>query len=243
MKTYIINLEKDNERKVYMQKIMQEQHIEDVVFVNAVYGKNLSLEEKEKMFDSAKFLKNYAKKPNDAQIGCTLSHRKCLEEFTQSEDKCCLILEDDIEPKGEIVSVVKEIQKFLEAQNEPTIVLLSGWFWYTKKITSGAIKLGRLYSGYLSHSYMLNALGSKFLLSKKPYFVADDWYEFKKLGIKVYGVIPHVLNQKWDETFSSSTNSLAIVYEKHYCFTKIKIYWRALIQRFLKIFGGFENIA
>ena len=242
MKTYVINLEKDKARKVYMQKILQKQHIENVFFVNAVYGKNLTSEEKDRQFDSNKFLRKYAKKPNAAQIGCTLSHRKCLEEFSKSGEQCCLILEDDIEPKGEMLPVINEIQKFLEVQAKPTIVLLSGWFWYTKKNNLENVVLGRLFSGFLAHSYMLNVPGCKLLLSEKPYFVADDWYEFrKKLGIKIYGLIPHNVNQRWNGDFLSSTQSHEIKYEKGFVITKLSLRFRGLIQKILSVLGMFEK--
>ena len=183
MKTYVINLAKDIERKEYMQNTLKEQGIEGFTFIEAVYGKKLSVEEKYLRFDSDAFIRKYAKIPNDAQIGCTLSHRKCFEEFIKSGEKICLILEDDIYPKTPILPVIKEIQKFLEIQLEPTIVLLSGWFWYTKKNRLDSIALGSLYSGFLAHSYMMNVGVAEALLNQTPYYVADDWYEFrKKLG-------------------------------------------------------------
>ena len=190
MKTYVINLPKDTERKTYMTKILQEQNIKDIVFVDAIYGKNLSLQEKEQLFDSKKFTAKYAKLPNDAQIGCTLSHRKCYEELLNSGENCCLIFEDDIVPKSSILSVTEKIEKFVTTSDEPVIILLSGWFWYTKKISIDYILLGQLYSGFLTHSYMINEKAAKVLLEQKTYYVADDWYEFRKnLGIKIYGII------------------------------------------------------
>lgn len=241
MKTYVINLEKDKDRKIYMQTILQKQHIENVVFVNAVYGKNLTSEEKDSKFDSNKFLRKYAKKPNDAQIGCALSHKKCYEEFSKSGEKCCLILEDDIDPKCDMMPVINEIKQFLEVQAKPTIVLLSGWFWYVKKIKAGQVTLGKLYSGFLAHSYMMNALGNQVLLSEKPYCVADDWHEFRKFGMEVYGVIPHIVNQKWNGDFLSSTQSHEIKYEEGFVITKLSLRFRGLIQKILSVLGMFEK--
>ena len=151
MKAYVINLPKDTDRKVYMQKILKEQNINDVFFINAVYGKNLSLQEKEQLFDIKKFTAKYAKIPNDAQIGCALSHRKCYEEFLKTHEPYCLILEDDIVPKSLVLPVIKEIQGFLETVNYPAIVLLSGWFWYINKLRFHSTSLGKLYSGFLKY--------------------------------------------------------------------------------------------
>ncbi|MBQ9205341.1 MAG: glycosyltransferase family 25 protein [Treponema sp.] len=244
MKAYVINLAKDIERKEYMQNILKEQRIEDFAFIEAVYGKNLSAEEKFLRFDSDAFTRKYAKIPNDAQIGCTLSHRKCFEEFIKSGEKVCLIFEDDIYPKAPMFPVIKEIQKFLATQSSPTIVLLSGWFWYTKKISLETIALGSLYSGFLAHSYMMNARAAEVLLKQKPYFVADDWHEFrKKFGLKIYGLIPHLINQKWDGEFESGTQSLSIKYEKGYFPAKLKLKFKGGIQKILSLCGHFEEIS
>ena len=242
MKTYVINLPKDTERKTYMTKILQEQNIKDIVFVDAIYGKNLSLQEKEQLFDSKKFTAKYAKLPNDAQIGCTLSHRKCYEELLNSGENCCLIFEDDIVPKSSILSVTEKIEKFVTTSDEPVIILLSGWFWYTKKISIDYILLGQLYSGFLTHSYMINEKAAKVLLEQKTYYVADDWYEFRKnLGIKIYGIIPHVVNQKWDGDFKSSTESLSIKYEQGFLMTKCGLKVKGFIQKLLALCVHFEG--
>ena len=242
MKTYVINLAKDIERKEYMQNTLKEQGIEGFTFIEAVYGKKLSVEEKYLRFDSDAFIRKYAKIPNDAQIGCTLSHRKCFEEFIKSGEKICLILEDDIYPKTPILPVIKEIQKFLEIQLEPTIVLLSGWFWYTKKNRLDSIALGSLYSGFLAHSYMMNARGARLLLEQKPCYVADDWYEFRKhFGIRVYGLLPHCINQKWDGEFASATQSLGIAYEKGFSAAKMRLRWKGFVQKLLCSIGKFEG--
>ncbi|AEE17296.1 glycosyltransferase family 25 protein [Treponema brennaborense] len=243
MNTYVINLPRDAERKRYMQKILQEQNFKNVVFVEAVYGKSLSAQEKERLFDSAAFTKKYAKLPNDAQIGCTLSHRKCYEEFLQSGEKSCLILEDDIAPKSEMMPVVKKIQQFLESKEEPAIVLLSGWFWYTKKEFFAGNALGSLYSGFLAHSYMLNARGAELLLAQKPYYVADDWYEFRKnFGIKMYGLLSHIINQQWNGNFKSNTDSLSIKYEKGFICAKLALRFKGLAQKMLALIGHYEGV-
>lgn len=242
MKTYVINLPRDAERKKYMQRILREQNFTNVIFVEAVYGKSLSAQEKEHLFDSAAFTKKYAKFPNDAQIGCTLSHRKCYEKFLQSRENACLILEDDIVPKQKVLPAVQEILRFIESKEEPAIVLLSGWFWYTKKEFFAGNALGSLYSGFLAHSYMMNARAAKILLTQKPYYVADDWYEFrKKFGIKMYGLLPHIINQQWNGNFKSSTDSSSIKYEKGFGCTKLALRLKGLVQKLLALSGHYEG--
>lgn len=242
MKTYIINLAEDTDRKAYMQTVLEEQKICDFSFVTAVRGSALSGDEKKCLFDDGLFLKKYAKQPNDAQIGCTLSHRKCYEEFLRTGEQVCLIFEDDIAPKTALPPIIQTMREFLESQSRPAVVLLSGWFWYTKKFRFADCALGSLYAGFLAHSYMMNARAAEALLCAKPYYVADDWHEFKKqFGVQIYGLIPHVINQKWNGEFASSTNSQKIQYEKGYLVSKLRLHVRGAMQKVLTALGKFEG--
>lgn len=242
MNVYVINLPSDAKRKAYIQDVLRKQEFGNISFVEAIYGKSLAKHEKERLFDGAAFTRKYAKIPNDAQIGCTLSHRKCYERFLESGEDCCLVFEDDIVPKSKLLPYVAEVQQFIESSKVPVIVLLSGWFWYTKKLRTGNIALGSLYTGFLSHSYMMNARAARLLLEKKPYYVADDWHEFgRKFGISVYGLIPHIVNQKWDGEFTSSTESLSIPYERGFLRAKCALRFEGLVRKMLTLVGRYER--
>ncbi|MBM6866530.1 glycosyltransferase family 25 protein [Bacteroides caecigallinarum] len=239
IKTYVINLETSKERKAYMDDVLKDLSTLDVEYVKAVDGRKMSLEEKNKYFDIKKFKERNSIEVRDGEIGCTLSHQKCYRKIVEENIPYALILEDDIEICGDLNKAISSVCGYLMTE-EPTVILLSGWFWYiSKKIISDNYRLATVYSAFLTHSYLINNSAAKLLIEKRPYIVADDWTYIKNKGVKIKAILPHIINQKNDGIESTIT----FFREK-----KVKsLLWRLknarniIFTKILKLIGNFEK--
>ena len=124
----------------------------------------------------------------------------------ESRDKYALILEDDIVIRHNIDTLVPEIEKLLNT-DEPRVILLSGWYWYlgTKTIKQHYC-LARVYDAFLTHAYIINREAASLLIEQRPFITADDWFYIRKKGVKLYAVLPHLLDQDWSGEYPTSIN-------------------------------------
>ena len=210
-------------------------------FVEAVDARGMTEREKNVFFDTELFCKRYVKEVRPGEIGCTLSHQKCYRKLVESRDKYALILEDDIVIRHNIDTLVPEIEKLLNT-DEPRVILLSGWYWYlgTKTIKQHYC-LARVYDAFLTHAYIINREAASLLIEQRPFITADDWFYIRKKGVKLYAVLPHLLDQDWSGEYPTSINQE----EKKRCpglwKRKIEICFHSLLLKFLYIIKRFEK--
>lgn len=241
MKAYIINLKKSVDRKKYMQEQLEKIFFLSAEFVEAVDARGMTEREKNVFFDTELFCKRYVKEVRPGEIGCTLSHQKCYRKLVESRDKYALILEDDIVIRHNIDTLVPEIEKLLNT-DEPRVILLSGWYWYlgTKTIKQHYC-LARVYDAFLTHAYIINREAASLLIEQRPFITADDWFYIRKKGVKLYAVLPHLLDQDWSGEYPTSINQE----EKKRCpglwKRKIEICFHSLLLKFLYIIKRFEK--
>lgn len=207
IKTYIINLPKDLERKESILKETGQLPCLDIELIKAVYGKGLTDEEKEKLFDSEKYVRYYGRFVLPGEIGCNLSHRKCYERLLESEQEFVLILEDDAQFVEAALSyeLIDSIADFMNT-SDPTVLLLHADFDYVGNKISFCNKysLYQVYDALFTTAYLINKNAARLLLQKGyPYWVADDWQLFRRWGIRVYSLYPSVVIQQWDRFASS----------------------------------------
>ncbi|MBX8814037.1 glycosyltransferase family 25 protein [Pseudochrobactrum algeriensis] len=103
MKAYLINLDRCPERLVRMQEQFAKASV-PFERVAAVDGKNLSDQE----LASIIRIPSWKEPLTRTEIGCFLSHRKCLELIAQGEDRFAAIFEDD-------VTLSKDTRQFFES--------------------------------------------------------------------------------------------------------------------------------
>lgn len=240
MKTYIVNLPESIERKKYMQAICEPISSLEIEFVEGIDGRKMQIEERNGCFNVSKFAKRNSFYPRPGEIGCTLSHQKCYRKLLDSKDKYVLILEDDIVIQEPLNGIIDSIERLLD-DDKPTIVLLSGWFWYSsRKKIDGNHYLANVVDGYLTHAYAVNRQAAYLMLDKFPYFLADDWALFKQRGIRIFGFIPHPIDQDWSGVFKSVINNEDSESQSLNLRRWIQIKKRMLIQRILKLLNHFE---
>lgn len=143
--TYLINLEKDQERLDFMSKQLLNLNI-SFQRISGIYGEEYFGPEYNK--DLA--VKSNRREMTKGEIGCALSHKKCYQKFLASDFPYCLILEDDVLLAKDFKNILeteiirnenyqKKYQKYLWEYLqfdylEPTDFWLSRW-WSQIKIS------------------------------------------------------------------------------------------------------------
>lgn len=239
MLCYIVNLENAVERKTHMDKILEKMPYFEKKYVKAVDGRLLSENEKNTLFDKEAFRKRYLREPSSSEIGCSLSHQQCYEMLCNGNENYAMIFEDDIVMKYDVQEIVERLEKVYDT-NSPVVILLSGWYWYKNKIKfSSDITLTNVYDGFLAQSYLINKSAAKVMKEDKIGVLSDDWNYFIRKGVKIYGLKPHAVDQKWSVDFQSSINHENALFKGHYI-SKIRLYSRELIRKLYQFAGHYE---
>lgn len=247
MKTYIINLESSPERKEYMEKILKDIPSLEYEFIKAIDGRKLNETEKNILFDSDRFFQRYGRECRLGEIGCTLSHQKCYKKIVVEKEDYALILEDDIVIKTTDNSIWDKIQNILNKINQPTVILLSGNYWYSHiNKRSSNLQTVQVYDAYGTFAYLINKKAAKLLIESPATFLADDWRYLKSKGIKLLAIYPHLISPSEGSMLSSTIlpgikridkinkQNLTLI-------VKIKIYVRGGIRHFLKFIKQYER--
>lgn len=196
MKTYVVNMLKDTQKRATIEKQLAVHPELDYQIWKAVEGRKLAQEELKDCV-SPLFYQRYKKYASLPALGCALSHISIYRDIVQNNIPYALILEDDA-----ILSQNLCLDKLVPLLNtdKPIAILLTSDFWYKKdalvKEISENHQVFQLYDGYMTSGYLVNKACAE-LLQKKIYpvqFTADAWKDFIDLGVTLYGVVPHVIS-------------------------------------------------
>lgn len=237
MKAYVINLKTSINRKQYIERLLQPHHeVLDVCFVEGVDGRKLSQEQLRSIWDQDGTFRIYGRYMRGGEIGCALSHRKCYEEFCKSGDEKALIFEDDLSFQDvDVEKIISVVSQELQT-NKPMVILLSGDYWYINKSKSFSginRHLVRVYDGMGAIAYMVNRSAAEIMLSSDKKFLADDWYNWRRMGINIYALYPHIADQKDSLGTEISTAYEGIVRKNLTLLSKVKSYYRAVIKHLI----------
>ena len=239
MKSYIINLKRDTARRERMNSILADLPYIKYEYVDAIDARELDDYQISKEFDIEGFKKRYIRFPEKGEMGCSLSHRKCYEYIINSNDDYALVMEDDIVIKQDVKDILDKLH-FLYSDSKPTIVLLSGWYWFDKELYRVEnLKIRRVVDGFLAQSYIINRKAAEMILKMKPNLLADDWLNYHRSGIKIYGLYPVAIEQNWEDLESSigkrnkliKTNLLGI----------LRIYTLEIKRKLMKLCGLYQG--
>ncbi len=206
MLSYTINLPKDIERKAYITNILYKYPLLKNEFVDAVYGKDLTEDERDRAFDTRTSYKRYGRNLNPGEIGCTLSHFKCYHKLLRSDNPYVLILEDDVT----VINELSEIDNIAQSlpENEPWVLLLSADYWFTKRRQFGNdLSIAHVYDAVGTYAYIINRKGAELLINKnaRPSNVADHWSLYRRQGLKLRALYPYLIDANI-ESFGTSIN-------------------------------------
>lgn len=241
--TYVINLKDSIEKREYITHIFATyQNAFNLKWIEAVDGRNLSDTQLCEIFDQKKAFQTYGRYLKGGEVGCALSHRKCCQEFLNTDDEVALIVEDDLVWQDDnVCSIISQIKAFMSVDH-PIIVLLSGDFWFTttKKLDSG-LKLANVREAVCTHAYMINRSAAKIILSTEKCYLADDWYTLTHSRIKLYGIRPHIADQNRRDLKTEISTAYVGLVRRNLSFTKkLHSYYRGVIKHILYYAKHFE---
>ncbi|MEW6483373.1 MAG: glycosyltransferase family 25 protein [Pseudomonadota bacterium] len=181
MRVFIINLEKDSERRLSILQQCKDLNIEAEI-IPAVDGRTLSHNELEKITHPS-----YVAGLTPSEIGCSLSHLKIYKKMANENIEKALILEDDALLKVDLVKIV-EWYNNIENKSEEVILLSEVNKYFTKPIQkiNEDYHLVDVAEAALTHCYLLNKKAAiKLLEFLTPVWLEADRWTF----IREYSVV------------------------------------------------------
>lgn len=246
MKVYVINLKTSIKRKHYMEDILfPYRDFLEVDFIEAVDGRNLSEKQLMQIWNQVETYRNYGRYMRGGEVGCALSHRKCCEEMLKNNEKIALIVEDDLVlQNAKVKEVILSAKGILETE-QPTIVLLSGDYWYTRKkqiIKGSNLWFAKVREAICTQAYLINQSAAKIVASTVREYLADDWYNWKRQGIALYAAYPHIADQNRRDFNTEVSTAYEGTIRKNLSFTRrLHSYYRAVVKRILASIGYIER--
>lgn len=133
-------------------------------------------------------------------FGCAVSHISVYDKIISNGDQFALVLEDDVLLGKDLSQAIPYIKDFLENTTEPIAVLLTPDFIYNLKdeviLQFNKHRIVNFVTGYMTTGYIINNSAARLLSENlRPIkHVADDWNAFKRYGLKVFGIVPHLVS-------------------------------------------------
>lgn len=202
MRTFVLSLEHNTERKEYMQDLLKDIPI-DYEFFPAVYGKSIT--NIDQFYDSKLAEKKAKRQLNVGEIGTAISHKNIYKKMIDENIEQALILEDDVTFLDGFIDVYKKIEKI----NVGNKIILLGTI-VNKKIKkiwkktltpehSMYLVLNN-YAGAYGYIIGLDAAKRIYYHNKKVFIEADKWKYYRRLS-QIWLVSPSVVTV--DEIFPS----------------------------------------
>lgn len=196
MKTYVVNMEKDTQKRALIEQQLQRHPELNWQIWKAVEGRKLSEEEQKEMI-LPQFYERYGRNATLPAAGCSLSHIAIYRDIVASNTNYALILEDDAILANDFSFA--EIIKILDT-DEPTAILMTPDFWYKKNNLEKNIdkghKIYKVHEAYMTSGYLINKAGATLILRHNypVQYTADAWNIFMEHGLKLYGIVPHIVS-------------------------------------------------
>ncbi|MGI5065399.1 glycosyltransferase family 25 protein [Treponema putidum] len=202
MRTFVLNLEHNTERKKYMQDLLKDIPI-DYEFFPAVYGKSIT--NIDQFYDSKLAEKRAKRQLNVGEIGTAISHKNIYKKMIDENIEQALILEDDVTFLDGFIDVYKKIEKI----NVGNKIILLGTIvkkkikkiW--KKILTPEHSMYLVLNNYAgAYGYIIGLDAAKriYYHNKKVFIEADKWKYYRRLS-QIWLVSPSVITV--DEIFPS----------------------------------------
>lgn len=211
MKIFVINLEKDKERRHSISQQLKNLGLSYEI-VTGVYGSVLSDQELSVQYDAGKAKWRLGRSLVPAEIGCALSHLSVYQKMINEGCESALILEDDVTLPENLSCFLDECNEFLDCQTS-AVWLLSPAVGHgnIKHFSSGDRLLATYKNGFFTSSYVLTLSAAK-ALRKELYpvgDVADCWFRMQRYGVvDMFVVTPPLIVQNQEKFGSSTTDDV-----------------------------------
>lgn len=201
---YLISLEKDCARRKALEKRFPK-YYSDFIHIKAIDGRKLTA--KEYYEATIEFFHKHKRPMTPAELGCSLSHIKALNDFIKSDYKYALIIEDDIIGCDSDIDIAMQAISTLKQSD---FLLLGGQqglakrFQLGKKDTSnGLMRVSGFSKKFVARTccYVVSRVTAQHILDyqSKQLSLADKWdVFFKNTDVNFYfkDVFEHPLDLK-----------------------------------------------
>ena len=192
MKVYVINLDKNVERMGNMSLQLRRLGV-DFERIPAVYGASLTKEERKGCFAPFRSFCAMGYKLLVGEIGCALSHCKVYKRMIDNKIGAALVLEDDVVINDLMLTVITNVERFMDAAKAQVFLLSS--FGIEEKKVSG---IERIKGGMCTDGYVITLPAAKIILrANYPVLtVSDGWARWERqYGVEMYRAWPTVVRQ------------------------------------------------
>lgn len=224
MKIFVINLEKDKERRHSIIEQFDSLNLE-YEFSTGLLGASLTPEQKKAWYNEKKAYRNHCRSLVPAHIGCSLSHVNVYRKIIAEKLPYALILEDDVILPSNFKQLLDGIEEKI-IKNNAEVILLSPAIGINKngRVVNKEISIIPYKNGFFTSSYIVTQKAAQALL--KDLFpindVADCWKRLVKHKVIDLYVLSSGFIEQDQDTFGSSTNIDVLKYTKKDIYNKIK---------------------
>jgi glycosyl transferase, family 25 len=198
MHCYVINLEKDAERRASITQQLNSLGIEFSLF-NAVDGRQLSEDALIGQYAKTRAIAEY-REMTAGEIGCALSHIGVYKEMLRVDRKYALVLEDDAQLGAELANTLNELVQTVRAEDQ-VVVLLTHVDKYSRwdaiNLSANKKLVKRYGHWWLAHGYFITqAAAAKLAEGLVPVWTAaDSWAAFEQSGlIQLRALVPYCIS-------------------------------------------------
>lgn len=217
MKTYVINLKKDEDRRNHIAGQCRGVNL-DFEFIEGVYGRALTSEELRRVYSPKKAQRTQCRELVLSEIGCALSHIAVYRRIIEEGIPFALVLEDDVVLPACLPSILSSLER-LSWLETPAVILLSPGLGDSKKNVAllPGYTVAPYRQGFFTHAYVVTMAGARALL--KDLFpvgdVADCWRRLSRHKVvDCYVVDPAVILQDQERFGGSTGTELSVRFPK-----------------------------
>ena len=195
--TYVISLRDSVDRRVRMEQSLADFSLLKPTWIEAVDGNDISLAEQKTLTKNTMALRFFARRSalTAGEIGCAISHLRCLSTFLKQGGAVGLILEDDAQLCPNFDDKVSFIARFLSNQNKPSACLLSArtTVFGNPVFQQPGLTIFKATDGVGAYAYMVNPLGAHCILDGTLPLANgfDMWWHHRLRGLNLFSAIPH----------------------------------------------------
>jgi len=168
----------------------------------AVYGRELSPDDRARGFSRVRSFIASKKRLSDAEIGVAMSHVGCCRRMAEAEEPYALVLEDDVVLSEGFSDALSRVEAFLNP-GRPQLVVLSGYGVDGAESMPPEIRAEK--SAWCADAYVLTLPAAHLILkANDPVLtVADSFKRWRRrFGLELYRALPATARQD-DEAFKS----------------------------------------
>lgn len=210
MKTFLINLDKNPERLAASKAQLDKLGVE-FERVRAVYGKDLTDDDKRRAVNRFRWWCAKGYKVRDGEIGCAMSHNNIYRKMIEENIEVACILEDDVQFSDRFPEACAKVERFVDP-NKSQVVLLTNFTRVRRDPKE--IEIVPILNDHCTAGYILTLSAAKSILRvNEPIQVpADGWPRWVKRGvIELYQAFPTVCGQEDRETFGSDVETATML--------------------------------